>query len=271
MITRVKNTTKTSEFVATLSTIVLLSATAPSALAQEDIYGPAEEQRETSYTVTMNQDSFFGFYPAFNGLVPVSENMDFSFYGILWTKPAFGLGQGNSGDDLWTEFGVGVNFHLMDGKLLVKPQLGITNGSLLSGGVFEEGSTAPSSGANFLDGIVPSLTVNYSGDKIEAEWYSGYYAALRNRGDERALDFLHLWANAGYKFTDIVSAGAHYEILDNSRNNAPGASGSTVYQWLGGYVQFALPKGFFARFTGGADIQSGGSGDFYKLNVGMSF
>lgn len=240
-------------------------------LAQDDLYGPASEERETSFTVTLNQDSFFGFYPAFNGLVPINETMDFSFYGILWTKPAFGLGQGNSGDDLWTEFGVGVNLHLMDGDLLVKPQLGITNGSLLSGGVFQDGQAGNSTGANFADGIVPSLTINYSGDKFEAEWYSGYYAALRNRGDDRALDFLHAWANAGYKFTDIVSGGVHYEILDNSRNNAAGGSSSTVYQWLGGYVQFALPKGFFARFTGGADIQSGGSGDFYKLNVGMSF
>lgn len=261
----------TKQTLTLISTLVAFSAFSSPTLAQEDLYGPAEEERETSFTVTMNQDSFFGFYPAFNGLVPVSDNMDFSFYGILWTKPAFGLGQGNSGDDLWTEFGVGVNLHLLDGNLLVKPQLGITNGSLLSGGVFNEGETGASTGANFADGIVPSLTINYSDDQFEAEWYSGYYAALRNRGDDRALDFLHLWANAGYKFTSIVSGGVHYEILDNSRNNAPGASGSTVYQWLGGYVQFALPKGFFARFTAGADVQSGGSGDFYKLNVGMSF
>ncbi|MEO0413000.1 MAG: DUF6733 family protein [Pseudomonadota bacterium] len=271
MFTRVCENKSARQSLALISTLVAFSASAPSSLAQGDLYGPAEEERETSFTVTMNQDSFFGFYPAFNGLVPVSDTMDFSFYGILWTKPAFGLGQGNSGDDLWTEFGVGVNLHLMDGNLLVKPQLGITNGSLLSGGVFEDGETGASTGANFADGIVPSLTINYSDDQFEAEWYSGYYAALRNRGDDRALDFLHLWANAGYKFTSIVSGGVHYEILDNSRNNAPGASGSTAYQWLGGYVQFALPKGFFARLTGGADIQSGGSGDFYKLNVGMSF
>jgi len=28
-----------------------------------------------------------------------------------------------------------------------------------------------------------------------------------------------------------------------------------VYQWLGPYVQFSLDKGFFARFTAGADIE----------------
>lgn len=244
---------------------VALSAANP-VLAQDS--GPA--QRDPTFTVALNQDSFFGFYPSFNGLVPVSETMDFSFYGIFWTKPAFGLGQGNSGDDLWTEFGVGVNFHLMDGKLKVKPQLGFTNGSLLSGGSFDQDSRS-TVGARFLDGIVPSLTVNYSGDTVEAEWYSGYYAALRQRNGDAALDFLHLWLNAGIKFSPLVSAGAHYELLSNTRNTYLGGNTARVYQWVGPYVQFTLPQGMFARFTGGADVESGNAGDFYKMTIGMTF
>ena len=45
----------------------------------------AEENggRKDTFTVTLNQDSFFGFYPSFNGLVPVSETMDFSFVSAL--------------------------------------------------------------------------------------------------------------------------------------------------------------------------------------------
>lgn len=35
--------------------------------------------RDASYTVTLNQDSFFDFNPSFNGLIPVDDNMDFSF------------------------------------------------------------------------------------------------------------------------------------------------------------------------------------------------
>lgn len=261
-----KGTTKTR-----LSTVALLAATSFTAAPalQADDHLTTVKDRESSYTVTLNQDSFFGFYPAFNGLKPVSDNVDFSFYGIMWTKPAFGLGQLNSGDDLWTEFGAGVNIHLLDGRLKVKPQLGITNGSLLSGGDLDANGAV--TGANFADGIVPSLTVNYSDDKFEAEWYSGYYAALRQRNGDASLDFLHLWANAGYKFSETVSAGPHYELLENTRNTYPGGSSSTTYEWLGGYLQFGLPKGFFARFTAGADISDGGEGDFYKLNVGMSF
>lgn len=224
--------------------------------------------RDASYTVTLNQDSFFGFNPSFNGLIPVNDTTDFSFYGTFWTKPAFGLGQGNSGDDLWTEFGIGANFNLMDGKLKVKPQLGLTNGSLLSGGAIVGGATR---GSKFADGIVPSLTVNYSGDTFEAEYYGGYYAALSQRNGRAALDFVHTWINVGYKASNNVSFGPHYELLSNTRNTYPGGRASKTYEWLGAYVQFALPKGFFARFTAGADLDKDNAGDFYKMSVGMSF
>ncbi|MEE4338276.1 DUF6733 family protein [Erythrobacter sp.] len=222
--------------------------------------------RSESFTVTLNQDAFFGFYPAFNGLIPVSDNVDFSFYGIIWTTDAFGTGLGS---DLWTEFGVGAAIYT--GNLVIKPQIGLTNGALLSGGVLDANDVPTGTGGNFADGIVPSLTMNYSDDTFEAEFYGGYYAALRNRNDDAALDFLHTWINAGYKFSDNFSAGAHYELLSNTRNTFPGGSTAVAYQWLGPYVQFSTSNGFFARFTAGADIEDGNDGDFYKLTAGFSF
>ncbi len=217
--------------------------------------------REESYTVVLNQDSFFGFYPTFNALIPVSDNMDLSVYGIMWTTDAFGTGLGS---DLWTEFGIGVNFYAMNGNLTIKPQVGITNGALLSGG------TDDGDGGNFFDGIVPSLTVNYSDDSFELEYYGGYYAAVRNR-NERGLDFLHTWINAGAKFSRNFSAGGHYEVLSLTRNGAPGGEAVNIYHWVGPYVQFKLANGFFTRFTGGFDVGDGNSGDFYKMAVGMTF
>ncbi|MEM6709999.1 MAG: DUF6733 family protein [Pseudomonadota bacterium] len=227
--------------------------------------GHEEEGRDTSFTLLTSQDNFFGFYPSFNGLVEVNDNMDFSFYGILWTRDAFGTT--GTGDDLWTEFGAGVNLKYMDGRLNVKPQIGITNGSLLSGG---ETDSDGNTGGYFLDGIVPSLTINYADDRFESEWYSGYYLAARDGDTERTNDFLHLWLNGGYRFSNYVSAGLHYEWLEQTDGAAPGAE-ETVYIWLGPYVQFSLPKGFFARFSAGSDISDDGTGDFYKLNVGMTF
>lgn len=223
--------------------------------------------RDAAYTVTLNQDSFFGFNPSFNGLIPANDKVDFSFYGTFWTRPAFGLG--GSGGSLWTEFGVGANFNLDDGKLKVKPQIGITNGSLLSGGAIRTVGTTRQRGPAFADGIVPSLTVNYSGEKIEAEYYGGYYAALRNRDVNGAADFLHTWFNIGYKASSTVSFGPHYELLSNTRSR--GGRASKTYEWLGAYVQFSLPKGFFARLTAGADLDKDNPGDFYKMSVGMTF
>jgi hypothetical protein len=216
--------------------------------------------------VTLNQDSFFGFYPTFNGLIPVSDNVDFSFYGILWTTDGFGTAIGS---DLWTEFGVGAAIY--SGNFVIKPQIGLTNGALLSGGVVDNDGDPTGTGGNFADGIVPSLTINYLDDTFEAEYYGGYYAALRNRNENAALDFLHTWINAGYRFSDKISAGAHYELLSNTRNTFPLGATARVYQWVGPYVQFKTSNGFFARFTAGADIESGNDGDFYKLTAGFTF
>ncbi|MDC8755286.1 hypothetical protein OIK40_11610 [Erythrobacter sp. sf7] len=246
--------------------VVVSSAAIATAAAAAAMQAEENGGRQETFTVTLNQDSFFGFYPAFNGLIPVSENVDFSFYGIIWTTDAFGTGIGS---DLWTEFGVGAAIY--SGNFVIKPQVGLTNGALLSGGARDPNGVPAGTGGNFADGIVPSLTINYSDDTFEAEYYGGYYAALRNRNDDAALDFLHTWINAGYKFSDNVSAGAHYELLSNTRNTFPGGSTARVYQWVGPYVQFKTSNGFFARFTAGADIESGNDGDFYKLTAGFTF
>lgn len=237
----------------------------------------APTQRNERFTVVLNQDAFFGFYPTFNGLIPVGEKVDLSFYGILWTTPDFSSATG-LGSDLWTEFGIGANFYAADGKLQIKPQVGITNGALLSRGNLGRGpggTTTTLNGGNVFDGIVPNLTVNYSDAKFEGEFYAGYYAALRNRSDNvGALDFLHTWINAGYKLTSNFSAGAHMEVLANTRADVPGGSASNVYEWYGPYVQFSMKNGFFARFTGGVEEGGGAGGnrgDFYKVAVGMSF
>jgi hypothetical protein len=244
-----------------------MAANSVVAVAQYSGSAAGAEAREDSYTVLLNQDSFFGFYPSFNGLIPISDNVDFSFYGIFWTTDGFGTGLGS---DLWTEFGAGVAIHTMDDNLVIKPQIGITNGALLSGGVRDDTTDLPTgTGGNFLDGIVPSLTMNYSDDSFEAEYYGGYYAAVRNRNDPGANDFLHTWINAGGKISDKFSAGAHYELLSLTRTK--GGNSAVVYQWVGPYVQFSTDNGFFARFTAGADVEDGNDGDFYKLTAGFSF
>jgi len=215
----------------------------------------------SSFTVALNQDNFFGFYPTVAGTYEVGKKTDFAFYGTLWTIPAFGLGGG--GGNLWTEFGAGARFRSLGDKLAIKPQLGVLSGSLLSGGTADDGPAA-------FEGIVPSLTVNYSDKQFEAESYAGYYVATRRPAGNTTLDFLHYWGNAGVKFARIASVGVHYEQLRNTRNSSTGVAIDN-YRWLGGYVQFALPMGAAARFTTGANVLDGGKGDFYKLGVSYSF
>lgn len=215
----------------------------------------AAEGPETSFSVSLNQDTFFGFYGVATGGVEVAEDVDLTFYAIQWTTPLLSA-PGPVGP--WTEFGVGVNFDFMDGALSLNPQLGVLNGVLLSG------STRPLA----FEGIVPNLTMGYDDGLLEGELYFGYYVGLRGDSDTQN-DFVHYWLNAGVKATSWLSLGAHWEHLMHTRGAAEGAD-SDLYQWLGGYVQFAAERATL-RFTAGADLVGDDLGDFYKVSVGMDF
>lgn len=225
----------------------------------QNIVSTPEEDGKFSFNVGLNQDVFFGFYPTLAGSYAFNEKLDFSFYGILWTHPGFSAG--SHGIGLWTEFGAGLNFSLMEDQLSINPQLGFTNGSLLSSYLTER----PVLG----DGIVPNLTAGLDTELFEGEFYGGYYLALRKIGAQ-TTDYLHYWINGGAKFGKIFSAGAHYEHLIQTRLTE--AEGGDVYQWIGPYVQFALPNNCSVRFTGGPNLTASNEArDFYKLSVGLSF
>lgn len=230
----------------------------------------AQEARKSSYTVSLNQDSFFGFYPTINGSYSLNKKVDWTFYGIFWTTPSFGTGGGGG---LWTEFGTGVNVSTFNGVLKLNPQIGVLNGKLLSNGSFPM----------FLEGVVPSITANLASSKLEGQYYLGYYAALR-KGQVLTTDrarlvdapvqnnFLHWWVNAGYKISSTVSFGAHYEHL---RSNPSAGESSNVYKWAGPYVQASLPNGVALRLTGGWDVldrpATDGTSSFYKMSASFSF
>ena len=86
-----------------LTALVCLPALFPGSASAQS--APAEDR--TSYTISMNQDTFFGFYPMFTSAYKVNDKVDWTTYGIFWTTPSFGTGGGSG---LWTEFGTGVNF-----------------------------------------------------------------------------------------------------------------------------------------------------------------
>lgn len=231
----------------------------------------SQSETKSSYVVGLNQDAFFGFYPTIAGNVGLNDKVDWTFYGILWTTPSFGTGGGGG---LWTEFGTGVNFKTLDGALSINPQVGFTNGKLLSNGAFPV----------FLEGIVPSLTANLNTSKFEGQFYLGLYTALRkgqiiNPARPDALtdapvqnNFLHWWVNAGYKISPVLSIGGLYEHL---RSNPSSGESANLYKWFGPYVQAAIPNGPTLRISGGPNVMdrpaTDGNNSFYKLTASFGF
>lgn len=230
-----------------------------------------QSQKKSNYSVSLNQDNFFGFYPSINGSLSVNDKIDWTFYGIFWTTPSFGTGGGGG---LWTEFGTGVNISTLQGKLKLNPQIGVLNGKLLSNGAFPM----------LLEGVVPSLTANLGTNKWEGQYYIGYYTATRKGQilttdrSPRLVDapvqnnFLHWWVNAGYKFSSSFSAGIHYEHL---RSNPSEGASTNVYKWVGPYLQASLPSGLTLRFSGGGNVldrpANDGNNTFYKMSASFNF
>ncbi|SHN18372.1 hypothetical protein SAMN04488057_109156 [Cyclobacterium lianum] len=227
----------------------------------------ASAQSETddkfSYTITVNSDQFFGFYPFFAGSYAVSETSAFTFYGILWSGGTGGNQGSGGGWGNWTEFGVGYSFDAAEG-LSINPQIGVTGGNLLSSGTAGPGV--------FGDGLVPNLTIGLDKAKTEGEIYFGLYTPLRDLApaDGTTLAYIHYWANFGVKASDFFSLGLHYEHLINSGGSNV-AESTDVYQWFGPYIQFSDPNGMaFARLSAGGDLVEGND-SFFKVTTGLSF
>ena len=209
------------------------------------------------FTVTVNSDQYFGFYPYFSGIYSISETTSFTFYGILWSAGT-GRNWGN-----WTEFGVGLDISVADG-ILINPSIGFVNGSLLS-----------SSGAGpavIGEGIVPTIVAGLDKKKVEGEFYMGYYTPIRDEAPVGGStgSYFHYWTNFGVKASNFFSFGIHYEQLIKSAGSNIDHS-EKIYQWLGPYVQFSDPKDrALLRFAGGGDLIEGND-SFFKLTTGFNF
>ncbi len=229
-----------------------------------------DEEDKFGLNVSLNSDIFFGYYPFFAGSYKASDNLDFTFYGILWSG-GVGGGWGN-----WTEFGVGVGFPVGE-TLYVNPQIGLLNGSLTSG------LGTPS----LVEGIVPNLTVALSNDQLEGELYAGYYLGFERDDpvDAATNNYFHWWINSGYGVGKFISVGLHFEQLRYAGGiETDGAVADLeavdLYTALGPYIKFADPDGgAYAKFIAGGDLRSDGDklqsgndlSNFFKLTVGYSF
>ena len=221
--------------------------------AQNDI----TTEDHISFGFNLNHDAFFGFNPMMTFGYELSDTDAITAYGIQW-----GAGTGSAWGQ-WTEFGFGYNKTF--GDFDVNPQLGFTMGSLLSSGASQEGIVG--------DGIVPNLTVNYDTNKLEGQFYFGYYAALSDNTEagDATNNYIHYWANFGYKATSFLSLGGHFEELYLSGGDLNGGGDldrADGYKWIGPYLE--LKKGASGlRISLGANIADEddrfAQNDFYKL------
>jgi hypothetical protein len=233
------------------------------------VFAQTEEAAPKKYgfTLSLNKDVFFGLYPVASGYYSVSDKVDFTFYGIMWSD----IPNGSGGFGSWTEFGVGANFKLANGKLGINPQIGLLSGTLLS----------KSARPVFGEGFVPNLTANLATDKWEGQLYFGYYLPLARSNKladgQDGNSFTHYWTYLGYK-TGIVSFGAHFEqlnqttgavIADEKVNNV------NVYGWLGPYVAFNMKNGMTLKMTAGPNISNDANRSrhdgFYKMQYIFNF
>ena len=100
---------------------------------------------------------------------------------------------------------------------------------------------------------------------------TGRYLGLGLGAVLNAIDPSHVYLSGEITAAwDLIETPLRTALAERVLTPSAGAT-ARVYQWVGPYVQFKTSNGFFARFTAGADIESGNDGDFYKLTAGFTF
>jgi hypothetical protein len=233
------------------------------------VFAQTEEAAPKKYgfSLSLNKDVFFGLYPVASGYYSLSDKVDFTFYGIMWSDIPNGAG----GFGSWTEFGAGANFKVAGGKLGINPQIGILSGTLLS----------KSARPIFGEGIVPSLTANLATDKWEGQLYFGYYMPLFKSNplatNQDPNSYTHYWTYLGYK-KGIVSFGAHFEQLNQATGTVVAdrnVNNVNLYSWVGPYLAFNMKNGMTLKMTAGPNISTDDNrarhDGFYKMQYIINF
>lgn len=256
-------------FIISLTSIILSFPV----LAQEK----KTEAKKYSTSIAINSDSFFGLTPIATVGVPLTDNIDLTGYAIFWS----GIGNSHAFGH-WTEFGGGVNITALDGALKVNPQLGILNGTLLSRGnlgagggpmfmegivpnatlFFEKagfelefyggyylgtraasGTSTTNSGVSRFAMVDPDVALLASSSEGAAALGSARLQANQFPNRNARNNYTHFWAFPGYKVTEWLSAGVHWEELRFRPSGGDGDYDSTVYSWRGLYTTIKAGSG----------------------------
>ncbi len=225
-----------------------------SVLAQSN----AEEEDHSTFTLQLNQDNTFNFFPVVYGSLPLKKN-DLTFYAVFWTTPIFANPDG-TGSLIEAGMGLGVT----KGNFYINPSLGFVHGTFTNGRN-PNGQGRPTLG----DAIVPSLTSFYKNEKVELEFFCAVYQNLRKE-TEPYSNYLFFWVLPGIRFKDGISTGLHYEQFRDIKN------GIGTYTRYGLYGKVTFKKLYELRLSGGLNYtpetnNEKKQGDFYKLTVNIPF
>jgi len=224
--------------------------------------GALEKSDKQSFTITFNQDPFFGFYPCVSGAWQLSESVAFTIYGVYWTQD---ISAGNLGGlNLLTEAGIGLNISCGEGAFSFNPTIGIGNGNYQSGGAR----------AVVGDNLVPSLNFSYSNGNFSLSGFTCAWFHLREEGCATPyLDFFEYSLSPGVDVSKRISVGLYYDhyftktsVDDNYR---------TSFLWIGPFLKFRIKESVSIQFSAGLDFveqlndlpagQQAKIKDFYKL------
>ena len=219
-------------------------------------------EKENSLTLTFSQDPAFGFYPSVNGYHQINDTWAFTYYGVFWTQDLLGGNQG--GLNLPVEFGVGIDFILLGGKMNINPMLGVGHGNYQSGG----GRPV------ILDDIVPSVFILLTSGKATYEFGSVNWLSLRKESNEEPLrNQYENFLIANYQHTKFFSYGMYVDLFATSDKYSTGTIKSNLSAlWIGPSISFTSNSSANLWFSLGADLVDYVTNtnnpkikDFYKL------
>ena len=236
----------------------------------------AEDELPSTYTVSLSQDPAFGFYPSVNAAIPLSNTTALTFYGIFWTSAATASHSTSAdiGLNLMTEFGVGMNFTMMDGALNINPSIGFGNG------LYQSGSARPV----VADNIVPNVYASYVSGNFSLSFGGVAWMAMRKEGPVQ-IDMYDYNISPMVAVHKNIAVGLYLDhYLYTTKQTVKGKDESetaTGYFWLGPCIKLNVAKSATVSFMAGLDLVDQFNDnladddkiikDFYKLTTSISF
>lgn len=249
--------------------LAFLLQLAMGSVAEAQFVSPSGKQHDPenpwSMALSFGADKFFGFYPILAGTYKLRKDFGIAFGSTVYQHlGSQGPLQGSIFSNPWILVHAGIHKEFFDGKLIVRPEVGFTNGQILSSGNDFFGTTQP---YTVFDGWLTKLNSSYSGDLFEGTVDMAYVGYWRHEGPT-VSSYLHAVAYGGVRVSKFISVGPYYESLwmtadhGGPTGGSAGASGlglpdQQLFSWLGPAVRLKVPSlGMSVFVSGGVDLDN---------------